>query len=44
MRGKQDAWLEEEVNHKITVGWMKLRSASRVLCDYRIPIVKGKFF
>ncbi|GKA32260.1 hypothetical protein Tco_0718627 [Tanacetum coccineum] len=35
----------EDVAHRIGVGWMKWRAASRVLCDRRIPLkLKGKFY
>ena len=32
--------IEEDVNYRIKSGWMKWKSASRVLCDYdhRMPI------
>ena len=34
----KDGEIEEDVNHKRRVGWIKWRSASRVLFDRRIPI------
>ncbi|GJR37011.1 retrovirus-related pol polyprotein LINE-1 [Tanacetum coccineum] len=37
--------IDEDVAHRIGVGWMKWRAASRVLCDRRIPLkLKGKFY
>jgi hypothetical protein len=37
--------IEEDVEHRIKVGWMKWRCASGVLCDRRIPNrLKGKFY
>ena len=39
----KDEDIEEDVNHRITVKWMKWRSTLGVLCDHRIPIkLKGK--
>ncbi|GJS00135.1 retrovirus-related pol polyprotein LINE-1 [Tanacetum coccineum] len=36
--------IDEDVAHRIGVGWMKWRAASGVLCDRRIPLkLKGKF-
>ena len=40
----KDGEIEEDVNHRIRVGWMKWRGALGVLCDCKIPIMlKGKF-
>ena len=40
----KDGEIEEDVNYRIRVGWMKWRGALGVLCDYKIPIMlKGKF-
>ncbi|GJY99025.1 retrovirus-related pol polyprotein LINE-1 [Tanacetum coccineum] len=37
--------IDEDVAHRIGVGWMKWRAASRVMCDRRIPLkLKGKFY
>ena len=37
--------IEEDVTHRIKVGWLKWRSATGVLCDKKIPNkVKGKFY
>ncbi|GJX60025.1 retrovirus-related pol polyprotein LINE-1 [Tanacetum coccineum] len=37
--------IDEDVAHRIGVGWMKWRAASGVLCDRRIPLkLKGKFY
>lgn len=30
--------IEDEIRNRISVGWLKERSASGVLCDRRIPI------
>ena len=33
------------MNYRIRVGWMKWKSASRILCNHRIPFkLKGKFY
>ena len=37
--------VDEDVSHRIKVGWMKWRQASGVLCDKRVPQnLKGKFY
>jgi hypothetical protein len=37
--------IDEDVSHKIKVGWLKWRQASDVLCDPRVPLkLKGKFY
>ncbi|XP_070042174.1 uncharacterized protein [Nicotiana tomentosiformis] len=37
--------IDEDVTHRIGVGWMKWRLASGVLCDTRVPLIlKGKFY
>jgi hypothetical protein len=41
----KDEEIEEDVNYRIRVGWMKWRSALGVFCDRRIPIkLKGDFY
>jgi hypothetical protein len=40
-----DGDINEDVSHRIKVGWLKLRQASSVLCDPRVPIkIKSKFY
>ncbi|XP_070029240.1 uncharacterized protein [Nicotiana sylvestris] len=37
--------IDEDVIHRIGMGWMKWRLASGVLCDKKVPpILKGKFY
>nr|GEV53100.1 putative reverse transcriptase domain-containing protein [Tanacetum cinerariifolium] len=37
--------IDEDVAHRIRIGWMKWRAASRVLCDRRMPLkLTGKFY
>jgi hypothetical protein len=37
--------IDEDVSHRIKVGWLKWRQASGVLCDLRVLIkLKGKFY
>jgi hypothetical protein len=37
--------IDEDVSHRIKVGWLKWRQASGVLCDPRVPLkLKGKFY
>ena len=37
--------VDEDVSHRIKVGWMKWHQASGVLCDKRVPQnLKGKFY
>jgi hypothetical protein len=37
--------IDEDVSHKIKVGWLKWRQASEVLCDPRVPLkLKDKFY
>jgi hypothetical protein len=37
--------VDEDVSHRIKVGWLKWRQASGVLCDPRVPLkLKGKFY
>ncbi|WP_317593309.1 hypothetical protein, partial [Lactiplantibacillus plantarum] len=42
---QKDGEINEDVTHRIKVGWLKWRNASRVLCDGKIPLkLKGKFY
>ena len=37
--------IDEDVNHRIKVGWQKWKNASGVLCDRRIPLrLKGRAY
>jgi hypothetical protein len=37
--------IDEDVSHKIRVGWVKWRQTSGVLCDKKVPNkIKGKFY
>ncbi|XP_071698697.1 uncharacterized protein [Rutidosis leptorrhynchoides] len=37
--------IDEDVSHRIKVGWMKWRAATGVLCDKKVPLkLKGKFY
>jgi len=37
--------IDEDINHRIKVGWQKWRNASGVLCDRRIPLrLKGRVY
>ena len=37
--------IEEDINHRIRVGWQKWKNASGVLCDKRIPLrLKGRVY
>jgi hypothetical protein len=37
--------IDEDVSHKIKVGWLKWRQGSSVLCDPRVPLkLKDKFY
>ncbi|XP_070007264.1 uncharacterized protein [Nicotiana sylvestris] len=41
----QQRAIDEDVTHRIGVGWMKWRLASGVLCDKKVPpLLKGKFY
>jgi hypothetical protein len=41
---QKDGDIDEDVRHKISVGWLKWRQASGVLCDKKVPQkLKGKF-
>jgi hypothetical protein len=37
--------IDEDISHKIKVGWLKWCQASNVLCDRRVPLkLKSKFY
>ncbi|XP_071740019.1 uncharacterized protein [Rutidosis leptorrhynchoides] len=37
--------IDDDVTHRIKVGWLKWRAATGVLCDKKVPLkLKGKFF
>jgi len=41
---QKDGEINSDVNHKIQAGWLKWRSATRILCDRNILLLlKGKF-
>ncbi len=45
MLQKNDDDIDEDVSHRIKVGWLKWRQTSDVLCDPRVPIIlKDKFY
>lgn len=40
-----DEGIDEDVNHRIRVRWLKWKAASGVLCDKQVPMaLKGKFY
>jgi hypothetical protein len=42
---QKDGDIDEDVSHRIKVGWLKWRQCSGVLCDLRVSLkVKGKFY
>ncbi|KAF3627324.1 putative pre-mRNA-processing factor 6-like [Capsicum annuum] len=42
---KSNGEIDEDVSHRIGVGWMKWKLASGVLCDKKVPPkLKGKFY
>jgi hypothetical protein len=42
---QKDGDIDEDVSHKIKVGWLKWRQASDVLCNSRLPLkLKVKFY
>ena len=37
--------IDENIDHRIKVGWLKWKNATGVLCDAKMPIkLKGKFY
>ena len=41
----KDGEIDDDVNHRIKVGWLKWRSATRVLCDRNMPLsLNEKFY
>ena len=40
----KDREIKEDINHRIRIGWMKWRGASRVLYDRRIRIKRKRKF
>lgn len=42
---QENGEIDEDVTHRIGVGWMKWRLASTILCDKKVPPkLKGKFY
>jgi hypothetical protein len=42
---QKDGDIDEDLSHRIKVGWLKWRQGSGVLCDSRVPLkLKGKFY
>jgi hypothetical protein len=42
---QKDENIDEDLSHRIKVGWLKWRQASSVLCDPRVPLkLKVKFY
>jgi hypothetical protein len=42
---QKDGDIDEDLSHRIKVGWLKWRQASGVLCDPWVPLkLKGKFY
>jgi hypothetical protein len=42
---QKDGDIDEDVSHRIKVGWLKWRQTSNVLCDPWVPLkLKGKFY
>jgi hypothetical protein len=42
---QKDEDIDEDLSHRIKVGWLKWRQTSGVLCDPRVPVkLKDKFY
>jgi hypothetical protein len=42
---QKDGDIDEDLSHRIKVGWLKWRQASGILCDPMVPLkLKGKFY
>jgi hypothetical protein len=42
---QKDGDIDEDISHRIKVGWLKWHQASGVLCDPRVLLkLKGKFY
>ena len=42
---QENGEIDEDINHRIKVGWQKWKNASGVLCDRKIPLrLKGKIY
>ena len=42
---QKNAYIDEDVRHRISVGWLKWRQASGILYDRRVPQkIKSKFY
>jgi hypothetical protein len=42
---QKDGDIDEDLSHRIKIGWLKWRQASGVLCDPRVPLkLKDKFY
>jgi hypothetical protein len=42
---QKDGDIDEDISHRIKVGWLMWRQASYVLCDPRVTLkLKGKFY
>jgi hypothetical protein len=42
---QKDGDIDEDLNYRIKVGWLKWRQTSGVLCDPRVPLkLKDKFY
>ena len=42
---QSDGGVDEDIKHRIQVGWQKWRAAPGVLCDRKVPLkLKGKFY
>ena len=42
---QEDGEIDEDINHRIKVGWQKWKNASGILCDRRIPLrLKGRVY